>query len=298
MKILLLCDKNGSKDAGELLREIKKRQIPGVLCCPENNGEKGETFLKEDVSAVTHVAAVFSDFPAFTPGLFFSLGFSLGADVPLICYGPGSGDPRLLEYGIAVKDKKDFIVYIEGEAKDRIGKDIEKKAKAALLDMGIPYNKESLENCIGEGKIHAVVLFLEAGFSPNTQNKNGVPLLSLAARAGNQYLVGMLLRAGADVNLQAADRGGSALIDGAMGKHSGIVGDLLAAGADVNVKSKDGQSALVISVGLNDTVCAELLLKAGANPDDPDSLGASARRYAVLFNKPAMVALFNTYALQ
>jgi hypothetical protein len=298
MKVLLLCDKNGAKAAGELLRELKKRQIPGVLCCAENNEEGGEAFLREDISALTHVAAVFSDFPAFVPGLFFSLGFSLGAKVPLICYGSGSGDPRLLKYGIPVKDKKDFIAYIEEEAKNRGGEDIRKEARAALLDMGIPYSVEALENCIDEGKNQAAVLFLEAGFSSNTRNKSGVPLLSLAARAGNRRLVNTLLKAGAEVNLQAADRDSSALIDGAMGKHSGIVEDLLAAGADVNLKSKDGQSALVISVGLNDTVCAELLLKAGANPDDPDSLGASARRYAVLFNKPAMVALFNTYALQ
>jgi hypothetical protein len=297
MKVLLLCDKNGAKAAGELLREMEKRQIAAALCCPGGNDEGEEAFLGGNISALTHVVTVFSDFPAFIPGIYFSLGFSLGTKVSLICYGSGP-DPRLLKYGIPLKNKKDFIAYIEEEAKNRGGEDIRKEARAALLDMGIPYSAESLENCINEGKTQALALFLKAGFSANTRNKSGVPLLSLAARAGNRHLVDMLLKAGAEVNAQAADRDSSALIDGAMGKHSGIVEDLLAAGADVNLKSKDGQSALVISVGLNDTVCAELLLKAGAKADDPDSLGASARRYALLFNKPAMVALFNTYALQ
>jgi ankyrin repeat protein len=40
----------------------------------------------------------------------------------------------------------------------------------------------------------------------------------------------------------------------------------------------------------------ELLLKAGANVDEPDSLGASARKYAALFNRPGVVKLFQTYA--
>jgi ankyrin repeat protein len=71
--------------------------------------------------------------------------------------------------------------------------------------------------------------------------------------------------------------------------------DLLAAGAEVNLKSKDGQSALVIAVGLNDEAAAEMLLKAGADPDMADNLGASARTYVRLFNKPGMVKLFEKY---
>ncbi|MDR2102080.1 MAG: ankyrin repeat domain-containing protein [Treponema sp.] len=298
MKVLFLHDKSGIKTAKELLDALKKKHIPGILYCPGENDRGGEVFLPEDFSAVTHVVTVFSDFPAFIPGLFFSQGFVLGAKVPLVRYGPGSGDPRLLKEGIPVKTRGDFIAYVEGESKKLTGEDAGKKAKFALLEMGIPYNEGSLENCIREGQAQALVLFLEAGFSPNIRNKSGVPLLSLAARTGNRHMVNILLKAGAEVNLRAEDRGSSALIDGAMGKHSGIVEDLLAAGADVNIKSKDGQSALVISVGLNDVVCAEMLLKAGADPDDPDSLGASARRYALLFNKPDMVALFNIYALQ
>jgi hypothetical protein len=39
-----------------------------------------------------------------------------------------------------------------------------------------------------------------------------------------------------------------------------------------------------------------MLLKAGADPDAPDHLGASARKYVRLFNKPEMVKLFEKYA--
>jgi ankyrin repeat protein len=161
--------------------------------------------------------------------------------------------------------------------------------------MNIPFSEESLENCISERKVQAVSHFIDAGFSPNTQDKFGVPLLNLAARAGDRDIVKLLLNAGASVNFQAADRDTTALIDSTAGKYSDIMELLLEAGADVNLKSKDGQSALIIAVGLNDEVSVELLLKAGANPDEPDSLGASARKYAMLFNKPAMTALFKTY---
>ncbi|MDR3138275.1 MAG: ankyrin repeat domain-containing protein [Treponema sp.] len=298
MKVLFLHDKSGAKTAKELLQQLKKKHLAGLLYFPDGEEEGRGAPSEEDFSSVTHVVTVFSDFPGFIPGVFFSLGFSRAGKIPLVCYGAGFRDPRLLKRAIAVKNKADFIAYIEEESRQQSKKDVREEAKFALLDMGIPFSEESLENCIREGKNQAVDLFIKAGFSPNARDKTGVPLLNLAVRAGNRLLVNMLLKAGAGINLQAEDRGSSALIDGALGKHYGIMEDLLAAGADVNLKSKDGQSALVISVGLNDLACAEMLLKAGANADDPDSLGASARRYAVLFNKPAMLALFNAYALQ
>jgi hypothetical protein len=51
-------------------------------------------------------------------------------------------------------------------------------------------------------------------------------------------------------------------------------------------------------VGLNDDFLAGLLLKAGADADAPDSLGASGRKYASLFNRPLMTAIFDKYAPQ
>jgi ankyrin repeat protein len=72
--------------------------------------------------------------------------------------------------------------------------------------------------------------------------------------------------------------------------------DLVKAGIDVNLRSKDGQTALIVAVGAGEEKMAEALLKAGADPDISDSLGASARKYAVLFHRSSMLALFETYA--
>jgi len=162
--------------------------------------------------------------------------------------------------------------------------------------MGIPVTAESLANCAGDSSIREVSLFLAAGFSPDTRNKFGVPLLSIAARRGNHEIVRFLINAGSQLNLQADDRGTSALMDSVMSKKYDILTDLIKAGANVNIKSKDGQTALVVAVGSGDEKFTEALLKAGADPDISDSLGTSARKYALLFHKESIISLFNTYA--
>jgi ankyrin repeat protein len=127
-------------------------------------------------------------------------------------------------------------------------------------------------------------------------NQKGLSLLHIAARTGNAEIVRLLLEAGCNVNAHSTDRDSSALVDAAMDKHADIVTMLLNAGADPNIRTRDGQSALILAVGEDDLVSAEALLKAGAEPDQEDSLGASARKYAELFHKPAMLALFDKYA--
>jgi ankyrin repeat protein len=189
----------------------------------------------------------------------------------------------------------EFEDYLEREAPAWSVEDRKQKARKILLDLGIPVTDKAYENCIKERNLKGVLLFLEAGFSPDARDAHGVPMVCLAARSGDRDVVNALLKAGADVNAGPRDRGGSALIDSAMGKFPDIGADLLVAGADVNVKSRDGQSALIFSVGLDDMVFMEMLLKAGANPDEPDALGVSARKYALLFNKPGILELFNKY---
>jgi hypothetical protein len=201
--------------------------------------------------------------------------------------------PAFNKFCISRKNQEDLVRFLEKGSQDS-GLNIEGvKARTVLLEQGVPVNEASLAQCVSEKNLPAVCLFLTAGFSADTRDKTGVPLLNLSARAGDIELVRLLLKAGAQVNCKAEDRGSSALIDATMGKYQDIVEELLKAGADPNVKTKDGQSALVLAVGLNDEACVALLLHAGANPDDPDSLGISARRYATLFNKSGMVALFN-----
>jgi ankyrin repeat protein len=198
-----------------------------------------------------------------------------------------------------VKDGASLLKYLKREEAARKRKEKKeglKKARMRLLSKGIPVCEEAMADSVVRGRPETLDLFLKAGFSPDTRDGAGVPLLNLAARAGRREMAGRLLKAGAGINQLAADRGSSALIDAVMGGHGPIVEDLVKAGAALNLKSKDGQSALILAVGANDQNSAELLLRGGAAADEPDSLGASARKYALLFKKPGMTALFDKYA--
>jgi hypothetical protein len=308
MKIVIFHDEKGKKTAVRLRKHISNQKISTEACLlPPEEGAGPRGIPPQDT---THLVMVFSpesgaaagtaDLTGVSAALawaFFAAGFAAGAALPLVYYGLDLAaiHPSFPPARFVIKNEDDFIAYLEKEQQEWSRRESYEQAKADLLDMGIPFNQESLGQCITERKSRAAALFLKAGFSPDTRDKAGVPLLCLAARAGDRNILSMLLDAGASVNLRAGDRGGSALIDGALGKYRDIMAVLLAAGADVIMKSKDGQSALIIAVGLNDEVSAEMLLKAGADPDDPDHLGASARKYAALFNKPSMVALFGAY---
>jgi hypothetical protein len=302
VKILFLHDGEGREIAVNLLHQLEKHNIDGEAMLLEGEWGSSGPALEETLRSATHVSAIFSkagaSSPAASPWFAFAVGFVCGARLPLLLYGE---DTLSLQRGFAndtlhFKGEADFLAYLVREAEKWTREHAVKQARETLLERGIPLTAASLGQCIGERNLEATRLFLQAGFSPDTVDKAGVPLICLAARAGDREITALLLESGASVNCPAGDRGGGALIDAALGKYTDILGDLLGAGADPNAKSKDGQSALIIAVGLNDEPTVELLLKSGANVDDPDSLGVSARKYAALFNRPGMVKLFQTYA--
>jgi hypothetical protein len=302
VKAVLLHDGDGRKIAGDLLKKIKKQKIRGETLLLEGAWESDEPRLWEILADATHVIAVFPNPAGIGPSgpswFSFVAGFARGARLPLVSYGEGalSLAPRFVEGFPRFTGDAEFLAYLAREAEAWKREHTLKQARSGLLERGIPVTVDSLVRCIAEKNGEAAALFLQAGFSPDTLDKTGVPLLCLAARAGDREIVTLLLKHGASVNLPARDRGGSALIDAALGKYPDILEDLLKAGADTNVKTRDGQSALIIAVGLNDLPTVELLLRAGANADDPDSLGASARKYAALFNRPGMAELFAAHA--
>jgi hypothetical protein len=296
VKILFLHDGDGREIAGKLLKLLDQRDIDGEILFPEEEEASGAS-LGEALRSATHVLAVFSG-AAGLPAFAFAAGYAGGARLPFLLYGEEalSGWPRFADAPVRFGSEADFAAYLDREAEEWPRRHAAGQARETLLERGIPVTVPSLERCIEEKNLEAAELFLAAGFPPDTLNQAAVPLICLAARAGDREITALLLKSGASVNFAAGDRGGTALIDAALGKHTAIMGDLLEAGADPNARSKDGQSALIIAVGLNDEPTVELLLKSGANVDDPDSLGVSARKYAALFNRPGMVQLFQDYA--
>lgn len=297
MKLILLHEERDKAVADQLLRHIKSRKYQLKVSCRRADFDRSGV-LEKALAGASHLMAVLPKKAAASPWFAFTAGFALGSGRSFLCFPPDARRPlpSAAARFILIKDSAGLDAYLDQETGEWPPKEAARQAKTALLERGIPFSGEALEDCINRQNSWAVVQFLQGGFSPDSRNQTGVPLICLAARAGDRDIVEILLKAGAGVNLRAEDRGTSALIDSALGKRLEIMKLLLDAGADIDLKSKDGQSALIISVGLHDEAAVELLLKAGAKADDPDLLGVSARKYAMLFNKPSIVELFNTYA--
>ncbi|MDR0472614.1 MAG: ankyrin repeat domain-containing protein [Treponema sp.] len=230
----------------------------------------------------------------------FFAGYSCGNHLPFLIFGheaiPGISEEFASCFSF-LKTIDSLQTFLEAEFKAFKKQEAAReviRAQDALLRMGVPVTGESLAQSAGEGRIKEVSLFLAAGFSPDTRNKAGVPLLNIAARNGCREVLELLLQSGAEVNLTAADRGSSALIDSTIGRYIEIVNDLIESGADVDIQSKDGQTALLIAVGADDEAVVKALLNAGADADISDSLGLSARKYASLYKKKSILALFET----
>ena len=233
----------------------------------------------------------------------FLAGFSCASRLPFPVFGEAAIAAIPEEFSACfkpIKTQADLLGYFKTENEAYKKGEYERetsKIREKLLNMGVPINVDSLVRCVTEGCLQEVTLFLAAGFSPDTLNYAGVPLLSIAARKGKQEITRYLMQAGAQIDLLSHDRGSSALIDSITGCHYAIANDLVKAGADVNVQNKDGQSALIIAIGNCDPEIVEVLLKAGADPDSPDKLGVSARKYAMLFHNEVILTLLDTYAL-
>jgi len=315
MKILLIHSEK-DEDAGRQVRPLLEgaNAVVSVLAVQPLNSPGGDIrrqlaafFSSADSdekdkyasNAPTHILVVS---PIAQRWLDFLAGFSYGSNLPLLVYGKEAVAAIPVEFASFFRflnTEKSFEEYFEAENEAfenwKTASEI-MKARDALLQMGVPVTGESLAACVTEGGVREVSLFLAAGFSPDTRNKSGVPLLNLAARKGNWEILKLLLESGAQVDLQADDRGTSPLLDSVMSKNIGMVKDLIKAGANLNIKSKGGQTALVVAVGAGDERLVEALLKAGADPEIPDSMGVSARKYASLFHKRIITELFDSYA--
>ena len=306
MKILLIYTETDKESAGRLRSLLEKTRIL-TECFPiapaDNKDLKQftaffDTFNSESQQNEnpTHAVIISS---LSTSWFDFFAGFSCGSRLPFLVYGQEAMTGISMEFASCftfLNTEDSLQKYLEAEnevsRKQEAARDII-MAQETLLKMGIPLTTESLAQCAAEGRIRELSYFLAAGFSPDTRNKTGIPLLNIAARSGNGEILRYLILAGAQINLQSDDRGTTALMDSVMGKQHDLVRDLIRAGSDLGIKSKNGQSALLLAVGSGDDELVDMLLKAGADPDQSDSMGLSARSYAALMKKSSMTALFD-----
>jgi ankyrin repeat protein len=162
-------------------------------------------------------------------------------------------------------------------------------AKNELNKMDIMCTSEDMAIAASEGNIKALKLFLNAGFSPNTKNKKGVSLLSLAIRNGHRMMIPLLLKNGADVNLTSDDTGNTPLMDASAKSNKEMVSDLINAGSELDTISKIGQTSLMLAVNKGNPEITELLIRAGADANIKDNLGMTAKQYAALFKRKEII---------
>ena len=314
MKLLLIYTKEDKDVAGRLGSLLSELNIPFenfLLNSPEDiDINRFTTFFdfsapeendNESINTPTHIVVVSSlDSQWFD----FLAGFVFGCHIHILIYRqeaiPGISK-EFAAFFTFLGTETSLQTYLETE--NEVFKKLASarnviKAQQNLLKMGIPTTVEALAQCVEENRVREISFFLDAGFSVNSRNNAGVPLLNLAARTktGNPDVIRYLIASGADVNLLAEDRNSTALIDGVMAQNLDIMDDLIKAGTDLNVKDKNGQTALTVAAGASREKMVEILLKAGSDADIPDSLGVSARKYATLFKNEAILNLFNTIA--
>lgn len=185
--------------------------------------------------------------------------------------------------------------YISKKYKKMEAKSIQRLAKNALLNRGIPFTSDCFATYIAKDKIEIVNEFLEAGMSVNSRDDMGVPMLNIACRNDNFEFTKMILELGADLNAVSDDRGYTAVMDAVWRGNEKITKYLIEQGADLNTINKEGQSNLILAVGANRENIVRLLAENGSDPDVKDMMGMSAYTYATLFKKTRIIEILKPY---
>lgn len=110
---------------------------------------------------------------------------------------------------------------------------------------------------------------------------SGETALHIVAKRGDALWTRFLLQKGADPNARDG-RGNTPMLVAITVGASDLVPILIAGKANVNLANQSGETPLIRAVQRRDVQLVGVLLKAGANPDQPDNLaGRSARDYAI-----------------
>ncbi len=294
MQTTVLCIKQDKDAAIKILKTYKELGIKARAIAVGKSWQFERTRLDEQVASSSHLLVPYTEELVHSSWLSFLAGYCLGTEKPLLLYSLEGKKklPAFLSPFFYLSAEDELRAFLETERRDWLEVHERREARRKLLELGVSSRQESLVDSVSEGNIHAVVLFLKAGFSPDGTDKRGVPLLCIAAREQHGRIISLLLENGANINKQSADRGNSALMDAVAISNYKIAEELVRAGADVNLLSKDGQSALILAVGKSDAKLSRLLIEAGADLDMSDKLGFSARKYAKLFRNSAILDLF------
>ena len=137
------------------------------------------------------------------------------------------------------------------------------------------------------GHVQIVELLLKRGADINLQTSLGTTALSTAAYYGRERMVEMLLQHGAEI--------GTALVYSAHGGKERVVDLLLRRGAEIDLQDKNGGTALMLAVCFNRPAVVLRLLRAGADMTLRDAYGKTALQWAKEKGHAECVEAFRTH---
>jgi ankyrin repeat protein len=214
-----------------------------------------------------------------------STGYAMANKGRLLIFSTRPSELNDLFYGEPVVSTiGEAISFFRCEMKTYESNKIFMEARELISEAHLSFSSTGLVQAVEYGMYRETEAFLKAGFPTETENKNGVPLLSLAVRNGDMEICRLLMSYEASVNVIARDRRSSPLIDALGVEKKDIVRLLIDAGADLNFKNRNGQTALIVAIGSRASDIADLLIESGADMSVKDSLGMNAASYAKLFS--------------
>jgi hypothetical protein len=255
-----------STDGGELEHKLSQFDLLVIL------GSGGQTFSSSESWIV------------------FVLGYLMGRQLPGCFF---ESTPRSLG-GISTKVPyfstiSELTEFIHLERNLWIHDQRISQARQRLMDKGLGLTEENLAREVSKGHKESVEDFLTIGFSVDSLDPQGTPILVLSTRAGFDEIVTILLEHGANVNLPSTDRGNTALMEAAIRGNTELLKTLLNRGAEIDTQSKNGQTALMMAIGEGQLLAALSLIYSKADLALSDQLGMTARKYAALFSHTQVV---------
>jgi len=133
----------------------------------------------------------------------------------------------------------------------------------------------ALHRAASEGSVKAVVLLLDAGSDPNTQDREGLGALHLCPATG---VARALIAGGAKLELRSRCGQTPLVTQASANGRESVIETLLKAGADVGARDAYGNTALTFALGHEKRALAALLRRYGAMDSWAGPQAAAAAR--------------------
>ena len=210
-------------------------------------------------------------------------GFLIARTGRCLVYSKNGSGGEILAGEPSASSIGEILAFFRREKKAREGRRALVLARKIISEAELSFSNTGFVQAVEYGMYKETQAFLKAGFSADTENSEGVSLISLAVRNSDIDIIRLLMSYNASLNTIARDRRSNPLIDAVSSDDIEVADMLIKSGVDLNFRNRNGQTALIVAIGARMKETAELLIESGADVTVKDSLGMTALQYAKLF---------------